>query len=126
MRYGSSSGKRMLNLLFLQKVLRVAAVSMPLLITPQVALARDGGFTLHGSIVNSSCTVIGLNGLAADAGFRVLEVAPGIAMQVSTEHNVCGNQAVPFATSYQQLPVTTRIDHEPNQASAALVTLSYQ
>ncbi|WP_223862720.1 hypothetical protein [Pseudomonas cannabina] len=93
----------MLNLLFLQKVLRVAAVSMPLLmpllIAPQVALARDGGFTLHGSIVNSSCTVIGLNGLAADAGFRVLEVAPGIAMQVSTEHNVCGNQAVPFATS---------------------------
>ncbi|WP_183132179.1 hypothetical protein [Pseudomonas syringae group genomosp. 3] len=116
----------MLNLLFLHKGLKVASMLIPLLIAPHVALARDGGFTLHGSIVNSSCTVIGLNGVAADAGFRVLEVAPGIAMQVSTEHNVCGNQAVPFATSYQQLPVTTRIDHEPNQANAVLVTLSYQ
>ncbi|KOG05022.1 Uncharacterized protein ALO46_05016 [Pseudomonas syringae pv. solidagae] len=45
---------------------------------------------------------------------------------MSTERNVCGEQAMPFVTQYQVLPAAVLIDGEALQASAAVVTLSYQ
>ena len=126
MRNGMSRWKGVLNALSIHRGAKVATLMVSLLIAPHVVLAKDGGFSLHGSIVNSSCGVTGFTGSASSAQFRSLQVAPGIHLQVSTEHNVCGNQVMPFATTYQAMPVTTRIDGDSNQASAALVTLSYQ
>ncbi|WP_440812558.1 hypothetical protein ACTACJ_01465 [Pseudomonas syringae] len=126
MRNGISRCKGVLNALSIHRGVKVAALMVSLLIAPQIVLAKDGGFSLHGSIVNSSCAVTGFTGHAASGQSRRLEVAPGINLQVSTEHNVCGSQVVPFATTYQVLPVVARIDGDSHQASAALVTLSYQ
>ncbi|KEZ29175.1 hypothetical protein AAY86_02750 [Pseudomonas amygdali pv. tabaci str. ATCC 11528] len=120
-----STWKFMLRCLFLRQGLGAVMVSIPLLAAPAFSWAKDGALTLHGSIVNSSCVISDINVNAPVAHARILQVAPGINMQVSTEHNACGDQAVPFVAQYQVLPVA-ETDGEALQARAGVITLSYQ
>ncbi|KFE43205.1 hypothetical protein [Pseudomonas congelans] len=121
-----TNGKVMLKLRSLDKRLWVVILSTLWLAAPAFSWAKDGAITLHGSIVNSGCRVSSAHASASDVHTRTLEVAPGVNIQVSTEHNVCGEQAMPFVTQYQVLPAAVVIDGEALQARAAVVTLSYQ
>ncbi|MCJ2374701.1 hypothetical protein [Pseudomonas sp. RGM 3321] len=117
--------KVMLKCLFLRQGLGAVIVLVPLLAAPAFSWAKDGVVTLHGSIVNSSCVISDINVNVPAAHARILQVAPGINMQVSTEHNACGDQAVPFVAQYQVLPAA-EIDGKALRASAGVITLSYQ
>ncbi|BBN61986.1 hypothetical protein KUIN1_11760 [Pseudomonas sp. KUIN-1] len=121
-----SNGKVMVKLRSLDKRLWVAILSTLLLAAPGLSWAKDGAITLRGSIVNSSCMISSTEMAAPSVHSRTLEVAPGVTIHVSTERNVCGEQAMPFVTQYQVLPAAVLIDGEALQASAAVVTLSYQ
>ncbi|KTB83786.1 MULTISPECIES: hypothetical protein [Pseudomonas] len=121
-----SNGKVMVKLRSLDKRLWVAILSTLLLAAPASSWAKDGAITLRGSIVNSSCMISSTEMTAPGVHSRTLEVAPGVTIHVSTERNVCGEQAMPFVTQYQVLPAAVLIDGEALQASAAVVTLSYQ
>ncbi|EGH28062.1 hypothetical protein PSYJA_03224 [Pseudomonas syringae pv. japonica str. M301072] len=130
MEYAMSSqkmnGKVMWKLRTLDKRLWVVILSALWLTAPTVSWAKDGAITLRGSIVNSSCKVSSTEMTAPGVQSRTLEVAPGVTIHVSTERNVCGEQAIPFVTQYQVLPAAVVIDGEALQARAAVVTLSYQ
>ncbi|KPY25067.1 hypothetical protein JW321_09685 [Pseudomonas syringae pv. papulans] len=121
-----TNGKVMWTLRSLDKNLWVAIMSTLWLATPAVSWAKDGAITLRGSIVNSSCRVSSTEITMPGNQSRTLEVAPGVIIHVSTERNVCGEQAMPFVTQYQVLPAAVVIDGEALQARAAVVTLSYQ
>ncbi|RMR05793.1 hypothetical protein ALP93_01089 [Pseudomonas syringae pv. helianthi] len=115
----------MLKSVFLRQGLGVLTVSIPLLVAPAISWAKDGAITLHGSIVNSSCAMTERYVNTPVTHARMLQVAPGVNMQVSTEHNACTDQAVPFVAQYQVL-TTAQSDGEALQVRAGLITVSYQ
>ncbi|MFA0943347.1 MULTISPECIES: hypothetical protein [Pseudomonas syringae group] len=126
MRREKSGWKVMLNMLTRPKGLLAAVITLPLMVAPSVSSAKDGMLSLHGSIVNSSCKVSRPDGHAAAARTRMLEVAPGINVYVSTDGNACTAYAVPFVAYYQVLPDTLKPDGTSSQGRAAVITLNYQ
>ncbi|KPC16191.1 hypothetical protein ALQ72_05374 [Pseudomonas syringae pv. maculicola] len=117
--------KSVLKTLSLHQGVMAAIVAIPLLAAPAFSWAKDGVLSLHGSIVNSSCSVSRSDVTTSDAHSRVLEVAPGVNMLVNTEHNACGDQAVPFVAHYQAIPVTAQTGGDA-RPDAVVITLSYQ
>lgn len=90
--------------------------------TPLPTRAQEGVLVFHGQLVNSTCAMNQSTRRAAVAPALNVQVQPGVFLEVSTQHNVCGGEALPFTSQYRALPEAT----VQGAKAAGVVTVTYQ
>ncbi|GAB7527688.1 hypothetical protein PS3A_00930 [Pseudomonas sp. 3A(2025)] len=90
-------------------------------ITPLQAMAQEGVLVFHGQLVNSTCAINQPGRGAGAEPFLKVQVQPGVFMDVTTQHNACTGETVPFTSQYRALPATVQ-----GIQAGGVVTITYQ
>jgi hypothetical protein len=106
------------------KVVGLMVCSVVLFIAATGASANGGVIGFRGQVVNSTCEAGRSSGIQPLEGRQQVQVAAKVMLVVSTDHNVCSNDLLPFTTSYSALQ--TADPTMENSSESGVVTLTWQ